>query len=192
MPKKHGGGGGKISARRGGSANDAAATPKLSTGTSGTTEHSSNPDRGVTASQEAELHRLHDKLCFRLEVETPTVDKVDVVPERPDFLMVYRAVFSPDECAAIIDIIDSVGLNAASKSDLNPRKGEGMYTYIHDLSLFSTVSSVSSLPSCSLLIALLSMRRQRGVWHLSHLHWTAVAGTDELRAQCRFTLCATL
>ena len=90
-------------------------------------EHASVPDRGVSADKMRELTRRHDKLCHSLHSSEPAVVREDLVPERPDYLVMYHNLLSPSECRSIIDIIDAVGLNEASKADTNPRKGEGAF-----------------------------------------------------------------
>lgn len=90
-------------------------------------EHASVPDRGVSADKMRELTRRHDKLCHSLHSSEPAVVREDLVPERPDYLVMYHNLLSPSECRSIIDIIDAVGLNEASKADTNPRKGEGTF-----------------------------------------------------------------
>lgn len=89
---------------------------------SGLREHKSNPDR-VLEEKIAAFQAYHRKLKLPPQPWRQLTSE-DVVPDRPGFLVVVPELLTLSECASMIAAIDTVGLNQASKSDLNPRKGE--------------------------------------------------------------------
>eukprot|EP00045_Choanoeca_perplexa_P009254 m.88272 g.88272 ORF g.88272 m.88272 type:complete len:142 (-) comp14820_c0_seq2:1901-2326(-) len=87
-------------------------------------EHDSVPDRDASQAQTDAFHRHHAKLKLPPVVYGRELEVIDLVPEQPGLIVLIQNFLSVRECADIIQIIDSVGLNEASPKDTHPRKGE--------------------------------------------------------------------
>ena len=69
------------------------------------------------------LQKVHKNITFD-KYNKGDLHLDDLVEGSPGLICVVKGFLSPSECSQLIKAMDVVGLNPASKADLNPRKGE--------------------------------------------------------------------